>query len=224
METAYRNIGFILLALPVVIVTGFWIPYFSEFPKFDAFITVPVHVHAGLLFAWVALLVIQPLAIRRRAFKVHRFFGRASYVLTPLIVLFAAMMVRKEYLEHLADGMTAAAASKSEYLSSVQLVLFGVLYVLAIAAVLKRDAPAHMRYMICIALVLLPAGLARTLGYWFGVGQSTSQFVCLLSIDACLVLMIAFDRRRQLAAAPFVLTFAAYVLLEVGWVALGRPV
>ena len=30
MQSAYRNIGYVLLLLPLVVIAGFWIPYFSE--------------------------------------------------------------------------------------------------------------------------------------------------------------------------------------------------
>lgn len=224
METGYRNAWLFLLVLPLTIVAGFWIPYFSEFPGFDGTITAAVHVHALLLFSWVVLLIIQPLAIRRGAFELHRRTGRASYALMPLIVLFAGMMIRKEYLEHLGSGMSSTAAWKSEYLSSIQLVLLGCFYLLAIVRILKRDAAAHMRYMICIALVLLPAGLARTLGYWFNVRQSAAQTVCLSVIDLCLIALIVVDRRQGRKMRPYIAALLSYVLLEAFWLELGRPV
>ena len=224
MEAAYRNLWIVLLLLPVAIVAGFWIPYFSEFPRFDASITATVHIHAFLLFAWVALLVVQPLAIRRGAFRFHRLMGTASYFLVPLIALFAAMMIRKEYLEHLAGGMISAAAKRAEYLSSVQLLFLLCFYCLAIAAIRARDVAAHMRYMICIALVLLPAGLARALGYWFDVRQSRAQTVCLLLIDLGLIALIIADKQHGLKARPYVLALVAYVAVEAVWFALGRPV
>jgi phosphotransferase system glucose/maltose/N-acetylglucosamine-specific IIC component len=224
MQGGYRNLGYILLVCPLIIVAGFWIPYFSQIPKFDSSITTAVHIHALLLFAWVGLLVIQPLTIRNRAFSIHRILGKASYVLMPLIVLFAIAMLGKEYREHLASGMTVVAARSAEYLSTIQVTLFAAFYGLAIARIQKRDIAEHMRYMICIALVLVPAGLARTLGYWFGVNQSASQTVCLGLIDLCLISLIVFDRRRQYAARPYVVALAAYVIVEAGWFALGRPV
>jgi hypothetical protein len=97
-------------------------------------------------------------------------------------------------------------------------------YVEAIVRIQKRDAPAHMRYMICIAIFLLPAGLARVLGYWFGMRQVTSQTICLAVIEACLGALIAFDIRRQLNARPYVVAFLAYNATAVVWIALGRPV
>jgi hypothetical protein len=224
MQSAYRNIGYVLLVLPVVLIAGFWIPYFSEIPKFEPSITTAVHVHALLLFAWVALLVIQPLAIRSNAFSMHRILGKASYFLIPLVLFFAIAMLRKEFHEHLAGGMNVVAARSAEYLSSSQAVLFAAFYGLAVARIQKRDVAGHMRYMICIALVLLPAGLARMLGYWFDVSQGSSQTASLAVIDLCLISLIIFDRRRHLAARPYAVALATYFIVEAGWFALGRPV
>jgi hypothetical protein len=48
LEHSYRNIGFLLLPIPLLMVAGFWIPYIAEFPKFDPGITIAVHIHAAL--------------------------------------------------------------------------------------------------------------------------------------------------------------------------------
>jgi len=224
MERAYRNLGYFLLALLPIFIAGFWVPYLSEIPAFDPSITPPVHVHAVLLFAWIALLVIQPVAIRYGAFSAHRFLGRASYVVMALIVPFTLAMIWKEYHEKLSDGKSIAFALEAEFVSAAQLVVTVTMYVLAILRIQKRDVPAHMRYMICIALFLLPAGLARTLGYWFNVSQMTSQTICLAVIETCLAGLIAFDIRRQLDARPYVVAFLAYNVTAVVWIALGRPV
>jgi hypothetical protein len=224
MERAYRNISYFLLALLPIFVAGFWIPYFSEIPRFDQSITVPVHVHAVLLFAWIVLLIIQPLAIRTGAFSLHRTLGKISYVLMPLIVVSAVAMIHKEYHERLVGGVRAEAALSAEFLSAAQLVLLGIFYCSAIIRIRRRDVSAHMRYMICVAFVLLPAGLARTFGYWFNVKQSLSQTYCLILIDLCLIGLIRFDRHRHLAARPYIQALAAYVAIEASWVALGRPV
>jgi hypothetical protein len=223
VDSAYRNIGYFLLALPVIFVAGFWIPYFSEIPHFDSSITIPVHLHALLLFGWIALLVIQPLAIRRGAVNLHRTLGRISYVLMPLIVVSAVAMVHKEYHEHLANGMGSGAALGAEFLSVAQLVLLAIFYWSAIVHIRRHEVAAHMRYMICIALVLLPAGLARILGYWFDIKQSVSQTCCMVVIDLCLIGLIWFDRSRHLAARPYIQALGAYIAIEASWVAIGRP-
>lgn len=152
--------------------------------------------------------------------QAHRRIGRASYALMPLIALLAAMMVRKVYVEHLDGGMNSTAALTTEYLSSIQLVLPGCFYLLAMKKILKRDVAAHM---VCIPLVLLPAGLARTLGYWFNVWQSSAQTVCLIAIDLCLIALIVADTRQRQKAGPYVVALLAYARLGTVWLALGRP-
>ena len=205
-------------------VAGFWIPYISAFSIFDPAITAAVHNHAALLFTWVALLVIQPLAIRYRAFALHRVLGIASLGLVPLIAFFAAAMIWKEYRERIGGGANRIAALPGEYLSAVQLCLFIAFFLLAIAHIRRRNVASHMRYMICIALVLLPAGLARTLGYWFDRPQAISQTISLGVIDCCLLVLIAYDKYRNLPSKPYYVALAAYVLIEAVWISLGRPV
>jgi hypothetical protein len=224
MERSYRNLGYFLIVLVPIFVAGFWIPYFSEIPKFDATITPAVHFHAVLLFTWLTLLIIQPFAIRYGAFAVHRALGKASYFLMALIVPFSVAMMWKEYQERLLSGASSEVARNAELTSTAQLALIVAMYILAILRIRTRDVAAHMRYMICIGLLLLPAGLSRTLGYWFDVRQSWSQTVSVSVIDICLVALIVFDRRRQLNARPYVVAFLAYNTTAVIWLALGRPV
>jgi hypothetical protein len=224
MERAYRNLGYFLLALLPIFIAGFWIPYLSKIPAFDPSITLSVHIHAVLLFAWIALLVVQPLAIRFRAIPAHRFLGKASYGLMALIVPFTVAMIWKEYHERLADGKCVTCALQAEFVSAAQLVITVAMYVLAIVRIQNRDLPSHMRFMICIAIFLLPAGLSRTLGYWFDVGQVISQTVSLVVIETCLAALIAFDIRRELNARPYVTAFLAYNATALVWMALGRPV
>lgn len=224
MERAYRNLGYVLLVLLPIFVAGFWIPYISEFRHFDASITAAVHIHAILLFCFLGLLIFQPLAIQFKAFSIHRRLGKITNFLMPFILIFSVAMLWKEYHEHLADGTSVVAARNDEFLSAVQLLLLGSLYGLAIASIRARDVAAHMRYMICIALVVLPAGLARTLGYWFDFRQSSAQTVCLGLIDVVLLALIAMDKRSDRPTRPYMMTLMAYFVIEITWFSLGRPV
>ncbi len=224
MERAYRNLGYVLIALLPIFIAGFWIPYLSEIPHFDQSVTTAVHIHAVLLFCFLLLLIVQPLAIRYKAFSIHRVFGKLSNILIPFALVSSVAMLWKEYREHLADGATAHMARNAEFLSTAQLLLFAALYGVSIASIRRRDVATHMRYMICITLVLLPAGLARTMGYWFHVRQSSSQTVCLVLIDALLLALVSFDRRRRLTGRPYVLVLLAYFVIEAVWITLGRPI
>ncbi|HXS76684.1 MAG TPA: hypothetical protein VN753_10945 [Terracidiphilus sp.] len=224
MKRSYRNLGYILLALLPIFFAGFWIPYFSEFPHFDASLTAAVHIHAVLLFSFVALLIFQPLAIHYRAFSIHKKLGKFTNLLMPFILIFSAAMLWKEFHEHLAEGASTSTARNDEFLSTVQLLLLGCIYGLAVSSIRSRNVAAHMRYMICIVLVVLPAGLARTLGYWLNFRQSSSQTICLIIIDLILLALIAYDKRTAHPSRPYQMTLAAYLVIEVTWILLGRPV
>jgi hypothetical protein len=148
----------------------------------------------------------------------------AVYAVVALIVPFTVAMIWKEFHEKLSDGQSTAYALQAEFVSAAQPIVTVAMYALAIVRIQKCDVPAHMRYMSCIALFLLPAGLSRTLGYWFGMRPVMSQTICLAVIEACLTALIAFDIRRQLNAWPYVVAFVAYSATAVVWIALGRPV
>lgn len=224
MERAYRNLGYVLILLLPIFIAGFWIPYLSEIPHFEHSITTAVHIHAFLLFGFLILLILQPLAIRYKSFSTHRLLGKLANILIPFALVSSVAMLWKEYHEHLASGATFEMARNSEFLSAAQLLLLGTLYGLSIAAIRQRDVATHMRYMICIVLVLLPAGLARTLGYWFNMRQSSSQTICLALIDVLLLVLFAFDRRRRLSGRAYLLVLLAYVALEGFWITIGRAV
>ena len=221
---AYRNAGYVLMGLPIVVAAGFWVPYLSRVPQFPARVTPTVHVHALLLFVWMALLVLQPLLIRSHRAKWHRRLGRLSFVLVPLVVAFAIAVVGKDYRDEIASGMSVAAARDSEYLASGGVVLIVLFYGLAIRAVLHGDIGVHLRYMVCSAIVLLPPGLSRALGYGFDVPQVTGQIVSFATIDIVLLGLIAYDYRNALPSRTYAQALAVYALFEGGWAFLGCPV
>ncbi len=97
-------------------------------------------------------------------------------------------------------------------------------YAGAILAIHHRNVATHMRLMICIAFVLLPARLARTFGYRFNLPQSLSQTICVGVIDACLIGLIVFDRSRKATTWPFAAMLGAYLVIEACWFGMGRPI
>lgn len=143
MERKYRSLCYVLPILLPIFLAGFWVPYLSEIPHFDVSITTAVHVHAILLFSFLILLIVQPLAIRYGAFSIHRILGKLSNVLMPFIFVFSVAMLWKEYHEHLKDGMAAPMARNAEFLSTAQLILFVTLYGFALISIRRHDVSTH---------------------------------------------------------------------------------
>ena len=208
----------------VILVIGFWIPYFSAFPRFDTQITPATHIHAAALFGWVVLMLVQPVAVQQRALRLHRSLGWASLGVMAIVMVTSAMMLRNEYLGHLKTGADTAQALRSEYLSTAQLVLLLMAYVLSFRAAVRRDIDTHWRLIVCIVFLLLPAGLSRAFGYWLEFPQVSAQSACVVVNLAAAAILIVRDVRRHRRTSVFVKALACYVPVAAGWLVLGRPI
>lgn len=221
MERQYKNLGYFLLILVAFVAVGFYKPYFALIPHFDAGITPLVQVHAILLMSFVALLVAQPLLIRYRRRALHKSLGKLSYFLMPLLVASCVGVIFKEYDEALARSASVETALRSIFSDVAQLLLLVVFYLLAILN--RRNVPAHMRYMIAVALIAAPAGIARVLGYWFEVPRYASGLASNALLDIVLIALILFDRRNHLNYRPYMLVLPLFVLSHAAFAVLARP-
>jgi hypothetical protein len=77
VDSAPYFVGLFLLAL-----VAFWPSYLST----PATATGYMHFHALTATMWMVMLIVQPLAIRRRHIGRHRAIGRVSCVVAPLVV------------------------------------------------------------------------------------------------------------------------------------------
>lgn len=222
MERQYRNLGYFFLILVVFVAAGFYKPYFSLIPYFDASITPLVQVHAILLMSFVALLVAQPLLIRYKQRALHRSLGKLTYILMPLLVASCVGVIVKEYDAALAQNPSAGLAARAIFSDAAQLVLLVYFYMLAILN--RRNVPVHMRYMIAVTLIVAPAGIARVLGYWFEVPRYASGLASNALLDAVLIALILFDRRKRLNFRPYLLVLPLFVLSHAAFAFLGKPV
>ena len=94
----FRNV-YIYFALVVpVAIFAFWKTYFGILGNLPETITPLVHVHALLTFLWLLMLIAQAWFIRTKRFRTHRWVGRSSYVIAPLIILLGLAVLHKAYL------------------------------------------------------------------------------------------------------------------------------
>jgi uncharacterized membrane protein len=222
VERQYKNLGYFLLILVAFVAAGFYKPYFSLIPNFNADITPLVQAHAILLMSFVALLVAQPLLIRNKQKEFHKILGKLTYFLMPLLVASCVGVIFKEYDEALSRAGSVELARRSIFSDAAQLFLLVVFYLLAVLN--QRNVPVHMRYMIAVALIVAPAGIARVLGYWFEVPRYASGLASNALLDAVLIALILYDRRHHLNFRPYLLVLPLFVLSHAAFAVLGRPV
>lgn len=226
METSYRNIHFLVIGVLFTTLAGFFFTYFILFPKFEG-ISITKHLHGLSLFAWYAMLIAQPILIKKGKLQAHRSLGKLSYVLMPLIVLGILAVGGGGYHANLAKGMSAAEAIGGLALSVPGAITLAIFYALAIW---NRKNPAlHMRYMICTLIPMLGPGLGRAVIIFgrlpFPVGVAVADYAAM----ALAVVLIIYDWRKGKNFTPYVvalfLTLLAHIIFlnQMGavWQAVG---
>ena len=88
--------GFLLLAF-----VAFWPTYLSQ----PATLSGYTHFHAAAATSWMALLILQSWAIGSHRVALHRFFGKWSYALAPLLVLSVILLAHEPHRRHLGRGL-----------------------------------------------------------------------------------------------------------------------
>jgi hypothetical protein len=209
VEKAYRNIGYPFFFLLALVIFGFFKTYFGQFPHFDEHTTVIVHFHVFFLVLWILLLIIQPILIRQNKYAAHRFIGRFTYVLVPLIILSFIGMMNKQIHETSPKNITEAL--NGIYLPLTDTFLFSTFYILAI--VNKRNIARHMRYIIMTGLVFIDASLIRSLAIWFHVDFFYAALVSISFVDLILITLIFFDRINGRPYKPFLISLILFVIV-----------
>ncbi len=223
MEKQYQFLGFFFLAFIVFVALGFYYPYFSLFPGFKD-VSQMVQIHAAALLLWVVILITQPLLVTYQKFKAHRLIGRFTYFLMPVIILTSVGVLRQQYVEGLEQKMTSSESFRTLYTSAAELVSIVIYYTLAVFNILKGNVPYHMRYMICLALEFIPPSFGRTLGYWLYMRQYYTYNISIILCMLILILLILYDRRKNLDYKPYVLALSIFSITQIIWFAIGHPI
>ena len=198
-------------AVPLVVL-AFWPMYLSR-PLADVDRYTHLHAIAGSL--WLALLIVQPLAIHYERYRLHLTLGKLSYVLAPLFVI-AGVLLSHYRLGAMTDE-TFAAEGFSHYLPFYASAIFALAY--ACGLLHRRDAEAHGRFMLLTAVPLIDPVLGRIL--FFNLPALPSPwlyqavtFTVATILAAVLVLSYKGSARSRRALLTY---FGALVVLELGW-------
>ena len=163
----HRNSVVLFAVFVAVIVRGFWPSYYAH--PWQTLPATRYHVHAGLVTAWLLMLLTQAYLIGSNRRALHRRVGKASYVLAPLIVVTFVIMI------HGSGAVQRHAANDPIRLQTFLFYVLGaaVLFVTFYAlAMLNRHTPAtHARYMVSTLFPIYSASTDRLIGRGFPDNQ-----------------------------------------------------
>ncbi|MCL9998979.1 MAG: hypothetical protein NBV68_06330 [Erythrobacter sp.] len=156
----YRLAPYFVSFVLLVIMAGFWASYFAA----AGAIPLAFHVHAISSMTWLALLIAQQVAIQRRAVELHRWLGRASFVLFPFLI-FGFMMIINRSAQRFAvreDEVIAALGPAFGIGMGIAIVAYLTLFYLALKH--RRNVKLHAGYMLATPLILFESPFSRVMG------------------------------------------------------------
>lgn len=202
MERTYRYVSYFFVVILAILVAGFYNSYFSRFPTF-AGLTYVHHAHTLLLLLWFAMLIVQPILIYQKRLNLHRFIGKISYIIVPLIVVSMLAAIKTQYIKN-APRMLETQNFAFLYLPTSALIPFVTLYVLAI--VYRKRPAKHMRYMIASAVALLGPGVGRIN---FGITDFNTAVMFAFGLcDAFLVGLLIYEYTKGKLYYPYLVSLA----------------
>lgn len=204
MEKVYRNTGYFMLLLVVLVFLGFYKTYFNQFPDFNEKITLFHHLHAAIASVWILTLISQPLLIRYRKYKTHKILGKSTYVIFPLLIMsFVPMIFKTLYSDE----------PQYAFFPIADCFLLILLYSLAIYN--KRNTSNHMRYMIGAAIVFLGPTIGRIGIVLIGLSGELTQNSQYGITYLILIGLILLDRKHHKNFRPYVLMFTGWIVHHI---------
>jgi hypothetical protein len=206
----YYNLGYWFLLLIVLVFGGFYTTYLSVI--FDNHPPL-IHIHFVLMTMWIAMLIAQPFLIKFKKLAIHRALGKISYVLVPLVLVSAFLMMRLSYYkfisitnEQVTQGLNKSTASQVlqqaadfQAIAFFYFFWFAIFYALAI--INRRKSSVHARFMLATALTLLGPTVDRIMFFVFGLeflpGGISVMWVSFILIDIVLALLLYKDYKNN---------------------------
>ena len=180
-----------------------------------------VHLHTALMVLWVLLLISQAWLIRAKQYRIHRWIGRSSFIIVPLIVL-VTLMLSREALN--SKPITMPAAHRDLPVGSGGPVRAGV-------GAGADVSPVYADPHAVVVSTIFAAGSAivlRIIANWFAwlpgmnLAENPENFSNIAAANgAVLVLMliglIAVDWRLGIRRSPFWLLTVTTLITHIGF-------
>ena len=206
----------------ILIQIGFHSTYLQYFPTFEKF-TWLHHIHGALMASWIILLMVQPVLIHKGKLKAHRFIGKLSYIIAPLMIVSMCLILRLSYHKLVLNSSIEDEMSNQAPII-MQLFSFTVLYGLAIFY--RKHTFYHMRFMIGTALLMIIPIVGRIFFEYFA---AEFWYDLYLSVGMAAILLM-YDIQKKVDWKPYaIVTVILMSILMVyharyseAWAAFGR--
>jgi hypothetical protein len=198
--------GYYLTGLIVLVLLGFWPSYFSKFLDGTANFSNYFHFHATVLIVWMALLIIQPILIRKKKIKIHRLIGIASYFIIPLIFLSIILLT---HFRTPKGNLLKEIDLEGAFNSFKDIVILCVAFYIAIKY--RKDYQLHARGMIVTGLAFIEPALIR-FNFRIITDTTVAYLLTIGILYAVFIFLIYKERNQKTARWVFPLALVLYMM------------
>lgn len=150
----FEKSGYYFFGLVIFVILGFWPTYFSKYFDGTANFNSYFHFHALMASLWIALLIVQPILIKKKKLPLHKQIGKLSFIVLPLFFTSVILLKHSRIGGVVTDGLGA-----SLWLQVKDLVIIGIMF--SIAMLNKQNMQIHARAMIATGIVFIEPTLGR---------------------------------------------------------------
>lgn len=171
-----------------------------------------IYVHAGFVFSWVLLFLVQTSLIHVRRYAIHAMLGFVGIFIAMGVAITIVLVGRYVVMRDLpAQGDLAYATFLGNISSPL---LFASLVA---AGIMNRNKPAmHKRWMLLAMIVVLWPAWFRFRHFFPGIPRPDIWFGWVLA-DSLIVIAWIWDRLRNGLIHPVLLWGGLFIILEQGF-------
>jgi hypothetical protein len=216
----YFYVGIGVLSL-FYVALGFSYTYFIPMAQGKFSAPLLFHIHGTMYFAWILLIISQPLLVRFKNIRLHRRIGTAGLILAAGMFLIGIAMA-------IVSGQRTVAAGSAEQARAFLLIPLTdmVLFATFIGMIIinLKNAEMHKRLILLATLSILPAAFGRIFGI-HGIDPATVPgfAMAILLQESTLLLGILYDLVTRRKVHPvYIWGGLAVVIIHVTRVPIGQ--
>ena len=203
----YNNSWRWVIGLLIISFIAFWPSYYAVIQESDFYI----HFHAITAILWFALLIVQPVLIKKRKLKLHRLVGKISCPVAVLVIISIVLLAHNRISTSPQEFY--AFRTYILYLQISLAFVFAVTYGLAIWY--RKTKPIHARLMVATSFTFIDPVLARLLYIVSPDLPINGQWLTFGIINIILIALSLIDRKNHKARWVFPGLLLLYLIIEL---------
>ncbi len=200
-----RKAGLWMIGLLILAIVGFWKTYFSQLFSSEGSFNGYFHFHAFMAALWIMILILQPILIRAKRFRLHRRIGFIAHFVLALFFISVVL------LTHHQVSTNESTRYISAFIPFKDLVIISVAYTIAMRY--DKAIGIHARGMIATGIVFIEPSLIRALGTVFPYLEYKYLWTIGITYFVILLLIIT-GRKYKPGQWVFPLILGIYIIVH----------